>query len=312
MYLRLTLVFATALAAQQLPTLPSSTLPPDVTPLPVVQPAGPPKLIYSGQPLAVAPQCGEEEIQALGLGCTIDEPCPLFLELSGIEVAGNAIFVSGNIHGELITLASVLLASDDGGKTWTEPHPRLRQGVLDQIQFIDFQNGWVAGQVMQTIARDPFILITTDGGRSWRRRPMFDDNRPGSIEYFHFTSKTQGTLVLDRSKSGDPNGKYESFESSTGGSSWSIRELSKTFIKPKRPLPGNGDWRLRADAASKAYRVEKRTGATWQTVASFLIRLPPCAPPEPKPLAEPPPEPAAPEPPAVTPAKKGAPSLRKK
>ena len=213
----------------------------------------------------------------------------------------------------------MLLASEDGGQTWTEAHPRIRQGVLDQIQFIDFQNGWVAGQVMQTLARDPFILITTDGGRTWRRRPMFDDNRVGSIEYFHFTSKTQGTLVLDRSKSGDPNGKYESFESSTGGSSWSIREVSRTFIKPKRPVPGNGDWRLRADAASKAYRIEKRTGAAWQTVASFLIRLPACMPPEVKPAVEPPPpEPATPELSTAPPAAKksgrspGAPSLRKK
>ena len=304
------------LAAQQLPTLPA-TPPADVIPLPVALPAGPPKLIYAGQPLSLPSQCGEEEIQALGLGCTRDEPCPLFLEFSGLEIAGNSIFVSGNLHTDLITLESVLLASEDSGKSWMEAHPRVRQGVLDQIQFIDFQNGWVAGQVMQTIARDPFILLTSDGGKTWRRRPMFDDSRVGSIEYFHFTSKTQGTLVLDRSKAGDPNGKYESFESSTGGSSWSIREVSRTFIKPKRPLPGNGDWRLRPDAASKAYRIERRTGATWQTVASFLIRLPGCMPPESKPLAEPPPEPAAPEPVVAPPppaARKttGRPSLRKK
>lgn len=307
--------------AQQLPAPPPLA---DTVPLPVAgskpaapsqppaQPAepapaaAPVKLVYEGRPLAIESSCNEDVIQALGLGCTRDEPCPIFLELSGLEVAGNSVILSGNIHTDIITVDSILLGSEDGGKTWTEPHARLRQGVLEQIQFIDFQNGWVAGQIMQTFARDPFLLITNDGGKSWRRRAMFDDARPGSIEYFHFTSKNQGTLVLDRSKSGDPNVKYESFESSTGGSSWTIREVSKSIIKPKRPLPGNGDWRLRADAALKAYRVEKRAGNAWQTVASFTIKMKDCAPPEPKVVAEPvveetPPAPAAPKPPARPP-----------
>jgi hypothetical protein len=315
--------------AQQLPTstLPS-TLPPDATPLPVAgakapasatppaaaetTPVVPVKLTYEGKPLMVASSCNEETIPALGLGCTLDEPCQVFLELSGLEVAGNTVVMSGNIHTDLVTIDSVLLVSEDGGKNWTEPHARIRQGVLEQIQFIDFQNGWAAGQVMQTFARDPFLMITNDGGKSWRRRAMFDDARPGSIEYFHFTSKTQGTLVLDRSKSGDPNVKYESFESSTGGSSWQIREVSKTVIKPKRPLPGNGDWRLRADGALKAFRVEKRTGARWETVSSFTIRLKDCAPPEPKVVPEPVVEEAPPA--ATAPAKKtaGPPTLKKK
>lgn len=309
MLLWLMLVLVQQLPPSTLPTAP----PPDMTPLPVArpqQPAGPPKLVFEGKPLQLSSSCDEDAIQALGLGCSRDEPCPIFLELSGLEVAGNSVVISGNIHTDLITVDSILLGSEDGGKTWTEPHPRLRQGVLEQIQFIDFQNGWVAGQIMQTFARDPFLLLTNDGGKTWRRRAMFDDQRPGSIEYFHFTTKNHGVLVLDRSKSGDPNAKYESFESVTGGSSWSIREVSRTVIKPKRPLPGNGDWRLRADAKSRDYRVEKRSGGAWQTVASFTIRLKDCMPPEPKP----PVEPVAEEtPPAVdTPKRPAAPPTRKK
>jgi len=298
-----------ALLAQQLPSLPTA-LPPDAAPPPVKAaeaPAGPPRLVFEGKPLTVPGHCGDEQIQALQLGCSREEPCPLFLELAGLEAVGNSIFLTGNIHTELVTLDSILLASDDSGKTWTEPHARIRQGVIEPVQFIDFQNGWVAGQVMQTIPRDPFVLITNDGGKTWRRRPLFDDGRVGSVEYFAFTSKTQGTMVLDRSKAGDPNAKYELYETNTGGSSWQIREVSKTLMKPKRPLPGNGDWRLRADAASKAYRVERRTGAAWQTVASFLVRLPGCMPAEAPPVAEPPPpEPEAPVKPV------GPPSLKKK
>ena len=84
----LTFALASLASAQQLPA-PPAALPPDVTPLPVAQPAGPAKLAYAGQPLAWPSQCGEEQIQALGLGCSREDPCALFLELSGLEVAGN-------------------------------------------------------------------------------------------------------------------------------------------------------------------------------------------------------------------------------
>ena len=46
----------------------------------------------------------------------------------------------------LVIPIAILLASDDGGKTWTEPVPRLRAAALDQIQFIDLQTGWISGQ----------------------------------------------------------------------------------------------------------------------------------------------------------------------
>lgn len=279
---------------------------------PVAEPAA---LVWAGKPLALDHKCGEEVIQALGLGCTRDEPCPIYLELASLEVAGNSLFVTGNIHSELVTLDSVLLASDDGGKTWREAYPRIRQGVVDQVQFIDFQNGWVAGQLMQTIPRDPFFLITGDGGKTWRRRPLFDDNRIATIDWFHFTSKSQGSLILDRRKAGDPLAKYEAYETSTGGSSWTVREVSSKPMKPKATVPADSDWRIRADGPSKAFRIERRAGAGWQTVASFQVRLADCLPPEPPPAVEPPAEPA-PEPvaapkPAVT-GPRAPPSLKKK
>lgn len=283
---------------------------------PAKVPAARPPLVYAGKPLMLEHQCGEETIQALGLGCTRDEPCPIYLELASLEVAGNSLFVTGNIHSELVTLESILLASDDGGKTWREAFPRVRQGVMDQIQFVDFQNGWVAGQVMQTIPRDPFFLITTDGGKTWRRRPLFDDNRIATIDAFHFTSKTQGSMILDRRKAGDPLAKYENYETATGGSSWTVREVSAKPLKLKNSAAPNGDWRVRADGPSKSFRIERRAGGTWTVTAAFLVRLADCQPPEPAPVVEPPP-PTEPEPPSVVPpgpaaGTRKAPTLKKK
>src|SRR6185436_10528154 len=52
------------------------------------KPAAPPVLENSGKPMAVKFQCTEDDIQAFGLGCSEDEPCPIYLELSGIESVG--------------------------------------------------------------------------------------------------------------------------------------------------------------------------------------------------------------------------------
>ena len=301
--------------------------PPGETPQPepvkVAAPAGPVKLEYTGQPLVLGqPQCTDEEIQSLGLSCTREDPCPIYLELAAQEALGNTIVLTGNVHSREATLSSVLLMSEDLGKSWTEPFGRVKNGVLDQVQFIDFQNGWVAGQVMLQLPRDPFLLITNDGGRTWRRRPLYEDARVGSIEQFWFESKQSGGLIVDRSRAGDPRAKYEYYESQTGGSSWTLREVNSKPVQPKRaklPAP-NTDFRLRADAKLNAYRLERRQGAQWQTLASFSIGLAPCMPPKPpEPVAPPPevvpePEPAAAVPVApVTPgAKRVPPTLKKK
>ena len=280
------------------------------------------KLEYAGKPLVVEqPSCTDEEIQSLGLSCTREDPCPVYLELAAHEVAGNTIVLTGNTHTREATFGSILLLSEDLGRTWVEPHARIKNGVLDQAQFIDFQNGWVAGQIIQQLPRDPFLLITNDGGRSWRRRALYEDARVGSIEQFWFETKNNGGLIVDRTRAGDPRAKYEFYESQTGGTSWSLREVNSKPIQPKRaklPAP-NGDFRLRADAKLNAYRLERRQGAQWQTLASFALNLSPCMPPKPPEPVAPPPE-ASPEreptPPSAVPATPGAkrlpPSLKKK
>src|SRR5512145_870217 len=92
------------------------------------------------QPLTAI--CGDSEIADFGLDCSADEPCPIYLELTAVEPLGVKLFLSGNFHTGAHTLWSLLLASEDGGKTWAEPLGRIRGAVLYQIQFVDFENGW--------------------------------------------------------------------------------------------------------------------------------------------------------------------------
>lgn len=270
----------------------------------------------AGQPMQVAFQCTEDEIRTFGLTCPAQQPCPVYLDLSGLESAGVRIFVPGNIHTEAATLSSILLASEDGGKTWYEPQERIRAAGLDQIQFFDLATGWISGQTLGAVPRDPFFLLTTDGGKTWRARPVWDDSRVGAVDWFHFDSNTHGTLWIDRSQAGEGS-SYELYESMTGGESWMLRQTSDRPVRKEGSRPSvAGSLRLRADAVTKSYHLEKQVGERWQPLASFLIHIADCKQPEPVLPAEPPPAPEDQPPPqpaqaTPTPAQPKPPSLKK-
>jgi hypothetical protein len=261
---------------------------------------GPPRperaaLVNVGKPMRLEYHCGEEDLRAAGADCTAEHPCPVYLELAGVEGVGTKIFLTGNIHTSAVTLWSVLLASPDGGKSWTEPYERIPGAILEQIQFVDFETGWAGGQLVHPLPRDPFLLLTTDGGVTWRRRPVFDESRIASLERFWFDSRTRGNLWIDRTHSGETESRYERYESLTGGESWMLREVSARPIAGARAEPRPSGWRIRADRATSAFQVEKHEGERWRPVASFQIALGECRPPEATP-AEPPAEPAPLEP----------------
>jgi len=273
------------------------------------KPAGPPVLENSGKPMAPQFQCTEDDIHGFGLSCTEEEPCPVYLELSAIEPVGAQIVAVGNLHSGTATLYSILLSSVDGGKTWREAFERVRGASLDRILFVDFEHGWITGHSVQPLARDPFVLITADGGKTWRRQAVFEDTKFGSIQHFWFESRNNGSLVFDRGQSSE-GPRYELYESATGGDNWMVREASDRPIRIKRmPLEtGNADWRIRADAATKSNRIEKRQGTRWTSIASFAVQIGVCKPPPAK-EPEPPPE-ITPEQSQPQPANKGTLSLQ--
>jgi hypothetical protein len=233
-----------------------------------------------GEPMRVAHACKEADLQWAGMACGPDDPCPIYLELSAVVSDGRKIFVSGNLHSTSATLNSVLLMSDDGGATWKEPAPRVRGAALDQLQFGaqfgDAQLGWAAGETQFPLPRDPFFLLTSDGGESWRELAVGEEGTPGVIQRFWFDSAQRGDLIVDAGKT-SAGGRYLSYESRTGGESWEIRGKSDRLpaIRGASP-PENPDYRLRPSQDGKTYRIEKRTGEKWEPFASFLIEVANC------------------------------------
>lgn len=226
----------------------------------------------TGKPMHVSYDCAPADLLSAGLACSNEDPCPVYLELSNTDAVGNKIFITGNIHTPMATLFSILLASDDAGKTWTEPHPRIHSAGLDQIQFVDFQNGWISGANLQGAPRDPFFLITHDGGKTWTQRPVFDEDRVVAIERFWFDTATHGRLLIDASLD---TGKHELHETNDGGENWKLEESSANaaqFGKPKNSTA----WRIRADAATHSHMIEKSETGHWQKIASFSVDIATC------------------------------------
>ena len=228
--------------------------------------------------------CTAEDIDHFGLSCHADAPCPVYADLNFVESVGARVFVAGNLHTGTVTLYSILYASEDSGVTWQEAYQRMRSGNLDQIQFIDFENGWISGGQLTALPRDPFFLVTHDGGKTWRDRPVFDEGRIGTIAEFWFDSKSTGQLVLDHTRRPENGNRYELHQSMTGGDTWMPKRLSQNPIKLNHSRAGSerSGWRLHADPKTKTTRVEVERAGKWETIAVFPIRIADCKPPEPK------------------------------
>jgi hypothetical protein len=233
-------------------------------------------------------QCTAETVHNLALSCSSDEPCKLFLELAAADEVANRILITGNIHTSSATIESVLLSSEDGGRTWNEAHARIPSAILDNIQFIDFEAGWINGHLLLPSPRDAFLLVTTDGGKTWRRRPVATESRTGIIEQFWFDSRSHGVLAVDRVRGVEGNFRYELWESMTGGESWTVRQVHSEPLKVAKP-EREQLWRIRSDSAEQVHVVEKKIGGRWTPVAQFAVLAGECRPVEPEKSDEPPP-----------------------
>jgi photosystem II stability/assembly factor-like uncharacterized protein len=234
-------------------------------------------VLLQARPANIDVRCTPEQIDELGLSCTAEQPFPVYLELTSAESITGRLFVAGNVHTNSATLASILLASEDGGNTWSEPHPRILSAVLDQIQFVDLQNGWIGGQIMQNLPRDPFLLVTTDGGKTWTRKPISEEAMTGALEGFWFDSRNSGTLIVDLIQPNETGGRHERFRTMTGGDSWTLEEVSAKALSLKRGPAREPAWRVRADAKSRRFVLERNLGTgEWEETAKFPIEVGSC------------------------------------
>ncbi|MFC1732467.1 YCF48-related protein [candidate division KSB1 bacterium] len=111
--------------------------------------------------------------------------------------------------------SQTILYTNDGGSTWNQQWSG--NSDLYDICFIDSLNGWVLGNIWQTVPEYPYdgiLLRTNDGGLNW----TVDSINIGAND-IHFRDKNHGWLISGKGI----------FCTSDGGNSW-IRQTS---------IPGN-------------------------------------------------------------------------
>ena len=88
------------------------------------------------------------------------------------------------------------------------------------------------------------------------------------------------------------------YDSTDGGETWRIMQLSRTPLRLPGAVEKEKDWRVRADRSTQSFRIEHRVADRWTAAASFAVKAGACKPAavEPEPPAETPAVPARPAP----------------
>jgi hypothetical protein len=227
--------------------------------------------ILAQAPVHVDYTCTQEDFDSFGLSCSEERPCPVFFEVSAVDVFGSRIVVAGDIHTATTTLYGVVLTTEDGGASWNEAITRLRSTAFEQMEVIG-DHGWLSGQRLEPLPKDPFFLITSDGGKNWRERPIFEETRFGSVAQFRFETTLSGELIFDDSIGNAVH--QELYATKTGGDNWDLRQTSTKALHLKPA--SDAAWIVTAPPGSKTYLIEHVVSGKKQTFARFLIHIGDC------------------------------------
>ncbi|MGI8857056.1 MAG: WD40/YVTN/BNR-like repeat-containing protein [Thermomicrobiales bacterium] len=118
-----------------------------------------------------------------------------------------------------LTRQEVVLATQDGGVTWTQPYPAPAPNNL--WHFSDAQRGIGAGTLLDPAA----ILISEDGGAAWRQVSTLRDGHAGEVTRLSFPDSLHGWAAVAYEKFGSaPTMKL--FRTTDGAATWTAVSLN--------------------------------------------------------------------------------------
>jgi photosystem II stability/assembly factor-like uncharacterized protein len=171
-----------------------------------------------------------------------------------------------------------IFRTEDGGDNWQQVYETTRQGVfLDGMDFWDSQRGICFGDPVEGRF---FILLTRDGGRTWREIPVLD--RPEALPN-EAAFAASGTSIVTagrrRAYIGTGGGSRARVLITTNrGASWRAVEtplvagasagiFGLRFWTPQRGIAVGGDYRSYADSTANVLRTTNG-GRSWELLGS--------------------------------------------
>lgn len=124
--------------------------------------------------------------------------------------------------GEGVNLRGLVLGTTDGGKTWTELTSASGAAIpsLDDVWFVDANNGWAVGGTIDDRQED-VLLHTTDGGRTWQ------SVKTGTAQYLrgvHFVDAQHGWVVgMTIDAVDESQGPSKILATEDGGKTWAVQ-----------------------------------------------------------------------------------------
>ena len=132
-------------------------------------------------------------------------------------------FIAGTSDPDLRRASGLILRTDNGGRSWSEAFRSRR--LMETVWKLHFPTDRIGYGSIQSYDPDPakarrFVVSTSDGGDSWRERPLVDDPAWRSF----------GIGFAD-ARHGWVGGTTGGLETSDGGESWRPAALGKAVNK---------------------------------------------------------------------------------
>lgn len=163
-------------------------------------------------------------------------------------------------NGWAVGIYGVIMATKDGGRTWTQQGNRTTNQTLTGVWFVDAMKGWAVGNsdaTGQQAGIGGILLQTTDGGANWTVVANPGPGSGGDYTKVCFASPDLGWI-------GSGNDKIA--RTTDGGKTWAaVKTAGRSGVEGIRFVDANLGW---AVGNNGHVQCSKDGGATWTLQAA--------------------------------------------
>lgn len=172
----------------------------------------------------------------------------------GVSIQGadqNTAFLYGNFYGNGVSAhKSLILRTDNGGKTWHEVFPAQISNSIVHLAFPTAKIGYAIQMFDVEGPGAPEVWRTVNGGKTWKLVKELPRKTPyDSFVGASFTSPLSGTVYITCNVGSTEEDQYQHFTTKDGGKTWRestcYKKSAESFPKEtSHPTRDNYIWEL--------------------------------------------------------------------